>query len=404
MERQEPTKHSWYAVFLLTMGHFFSDFYSNFLPMLLPIVMERLGLSLTVSGLLIMSLSLTSNVLQPFFGYWMDKYRLNWLILFTVPAGAIFICYSALVDTKTALFLFVSLSGLAVSVFHPLGSSLISKVSAAQKLGSSISIFVGGGNLGFALAPIILVYFTSQFSLNALPLLILPSFLLAAGYYQSGLYRSAARTSRAAFSKLPPFYKDLDLIKLNLVMGLRAWTHVAITTFLPVWLTTQGFNTTYAGLMLTVFLTGAALGGLAGGYAGDRFGVKKIIVGSLALCILPTYLFLTIEEITWFTWIVIFFCGAGLQCPAPSSLVWAQKLLPNYEGMASGMMLGLSFGLGGIGAAVTGAMGDEIGLHNALKWTLLPLVASVAIAMTIPKPESRKPAIDQVHENQTEKF
>lgn len=378
-------RHSWYAVTLLTTGHFFSDFYANFLPALLPIIMPKLGLSLTMSGLLVMILSFTSNVLQPFFGYIMDKKSLNWLLLFTVPGSAIFICLTGLADTKIALFSLVTLSGLALSIFHPLGSSLVSKVASTSKLGLSISIFVAGGNLGFALSPVIIVYFTENYGLSALPLLMIPSLILAIALYQSGLSKPRLRsvTTSVKSSNLTQISEQIDLIKLNLAMGLRAWTHVSVTTFLPVLLVSRGHSPTFAGMMLTIFLIGAALGGLYGGYLSDRLGCKKVIIASLSLGILPTYIFLSSVEITWWTWIVLLFCGAGLQGSAPSSLVWAQKLLPNNAGMASGMMLGLSFGIGGIGAAITGALADSITLATSLLLTTIPLALAAFITVTI---------------------
>lgn len=384
---KNSVRHSWYAVTLLTTGHFFSDFYANFLPALLPIVMPKLGLSLTMSGLLVMILSFTSNVLQPFFGYIMDKRSLNWLLLLTIPGGAIFICLTGLADTKTMLFVLVTLSGLAVSIFHPLGTSLISKAANTSKLGLSISIFVAGGNLGFALAPVIIVYFTENYGLSALPLLIIPSLILSVALYHSGLSKPSLRsvTVTKNLSNLTKFSEQIDLIKLNIAMGLRAWTHVSVTTFLPVLLVSQGHSATFAGIMLTIFLIGAALGGLYGGYLSDRLGCKKVIIASLALGILPTYLFLSSLEITWWTWIVLFLCGAGLQGSAPSSLVWAQRLLPNNAGMASGMMLGLSFGLGGIGAAITGALADSITLATSLLLTTIPLALAALITVTIPE-------------------
>ncbi|MDF2565755.1 MAG: fsr 2 [Massilibacillus sp.] len=384
---KQKLRHSWYAVTLLTTGHFFSDFYANFLPALLPIIMPKLGLSLTMSGLLVMILSFTSNVLQPFFGYIMDKRSLNWLLLFTVPGSAIFICLTGLADTKITLFILVALSGLAVSVFHPLGSSLVGKVASANKLGLSISIFVAGGNLGFALSPVIIVYFTENYGLSALPLLMIPSLILAVALYQSGLGKPRINsiTSAENSSHLTKISEQIDLIKLNLAMGLRAWTHVSVTTFLPVLLVSRGHSATFAGVMLTIFLIGAALGGLYGGYLSDKLGCKKVIIASLALGIIPTYVFLSSLEISWWTWIVLFFCGAGLQGSAPSSLVWAQKLLPNNAGMASGMMLGLSFGLGGIGAAITGALADSITLATSLLLTTIPLALAALITATIPE-------------------
>lgn len=385
--KKQTCRHSWYAVTLLSFGHFFSDFYANFLPVLLPAVMPKLGLSLTMSGLLIMVLSFTSNVLQPFFGYMMDKRNLNWLLLLTVPGSAIFICCTGLVETKYMLFLLVGLSGIAVSFFHPLGSSLISRVSSGEKLGLSVSIFVSGGNLGFALAPVIIVYFTEFYGLSSLPLLIAPSFILAFFYYQSGLYKPQLRIvqKQTNSADLLTILRQPNLIKLNTAMGLRAWTHVSVTTFLPVLLVARGHTSTFAGIMLTVFLIGAAIGGLIGGYLSDRFGLKRVIATSLALGVFPTYLFLSSEEITILTGSALFLCGAGLQAASPASLVWAQKLLPNHAGMASGMMLGLSFGFGGIGAAITGTLADSISLPTALLWTTLPLALAALITWTMPE-------------------
>lgn len=387
MNRQASGRHSWYAVSLLSLGHFFSDFYANFLPILLPLVMPKLGLSLTMSGLLIMVLSFTSNVLQPFFGYMMDKKNLNWLLLLIIPSGAIFICSTSMAETQFMLFLLVALSGVAISAFHPLGSSLVSKVAGPEKLGLSISIFVAGGNLGFALAPVIIIYFTATYGLEALPFLMVPSLLLSFGYYHSGLYRPQLRIvgKSAAAPRLLALCSQIDLIKLNIAMGLRAWTHVSVTTFLPTLLVAQGYSATFAGTMLTVFLLGAATGGLLGGYLSDRYGLKNIIVGSLALGVLPTYFFLSDPQISWFTGILLFLCGAGLQGSAPSSLIWAQRLLPGNMGMASGMMLGLSFGLGGIGAAITGALADYVGLATSLLWTTFAVALAAAISCTIPE-------------------
>lgn len=384
-------RHSWYATALLSSGHFFSDFYANFLPVLLPLIMPKLGMSLTMSGLLVMVLSFTSNVFQPFFGYLMDKKNLNWLLLFVVPGSAVFICSTGLAETKTALFILVALSGVAVSIFHPLGSSLIGKVAGGSRLGVSVSLFVAGGNLGFALAPIIIVSFTQSYGLTALPLLMIPSFILAALYYISKLYKPRLRVvpgDRRA-PNLARLIRQPELIRLNVAMGMRAWTHVAWTTFLPALLVLNGRDATYAGFMLTVFLSGSVAGGLLGGYFTDRIGLKKVIVVSLALGVIPTCLFFIDPENTAASLLWLFLSGAGLQAASPGSLIWAQKLLPRNQGMASGMMLGLSFGFGGVGAALTGALADFIGLSASLLLTAAPLALAALVTWTIPDPKER---------------
>lgn len=174
--RRQSGKKSYLQVILLSMGHFFNDFYCNFLPVLLPILIPKLGLSLTLSGVLVMVMSFSANVLQPVFGYFMDKYNFNKLMPFIIPFGAIFICLTSLVSEFWMLAILIGLSGLAVSTFHPMGAGLISKVSPEGKVSSSISIFVAGGSLGFAFSPILLVYFMNLFDLKYLPILIIPAF------------------------------------------------------------------------------------------------------------------------------------------------------------------------------------------------------------------------------------
>jgi len=82
--------------------------------------------------------------------------------------------------------------------------------------------------------------------------------------------------------------------------------------------------------------------------------------------------------------VLIVFVGVIPQETMPSSIVWAQELMPNKAAMASGMMLGLSFGLVGLGTAVTAAAADVIGLDAAMMWTLLPYALAIPLALAVP--------------------
>ncbi len=172
-----PQVHSWYLLSLLAGGHFLSDFYVNFLPILLPFAISQLGLSLTLSGMLTMFFSISSNFLQPVFGYYIDRSGYTGLLLLTIPISALFICLSGIVPSIPLLFLTVTLSGLAASLFHPLASSLVTIATRPERQGFAVSLFVAGGNFGFALAPVILTFFFAAFSLDAILWLAIPGFL-----------------------------------------------------------------------------------------------------------------------------------------------------------------------------------------------------------------------------------
>jgi FSR family fosmidomycin resistance protein-like MFS transporter len=254
-----------------------------------------------------------------------------------------------------------------------------------------MSVFIGGGNFGFALAPLLVIYYLVQFGPGALPWLSIPGIAIAFLYLYFGLHRvDLTPPGRPADAATPAWYKSVNLLKLNVVMAFRSWPQMALPNFLPVWLAQQGQPPTLAGSLLTVYLIGGALGSFIGGYLGDMFGRKTCIIGMLAVCLPAMFLFLGSGEISLAAYLLLLLAGACLQGTLPSSIVWAQDMLPANAAMASGMMLGLSYGLGGVGVAITGAAADVVGLQAALVWSLLPLALAIPLAAIIP---DKQPAI-----------
>ena len=379
------------SVVLLACGHLTNDFYCNFLPVLLPIIMPKLDLSLTLSGLLVMVMSIASNMMQPVFGYLMDRHRMSWLLVPVLPFGAICICTIGFISTKIMLFLVIALTGLSVSAYHPLGSSLVAKVARAGKAGIAMSLYVAGGNIGFAFAPVVIVAFTEAWPLESLPWLILPSLVIMAFFAASGLsHFSTVQKTTGDRLPLRKMLANPSVVRLNVAMGLRCWTHVAVSTFLPLLLVRAGYSPLISGTLLTLFLGGCALGGISGGALGDRFGHKRIILGALILAVAPTAYFFTHAGTAPLSLLALFLSGAFLIASQPSSIVWAQRAMPGSAGMASGMMMGLSFGFGSLGAALTAAIADQIGLAPALLLTTLPLILSIFVAAATPYPENAR--------------
>lgn len=373
-------------VTLLTAGHFLSDFYNNFLPALLPSLIAKTGISLASAGVLVMLYYIASCILQPVCGYFIDKKGYAGLILITLPLSALFICFVDYAPGYFGLIAFISLAGLGSSLFHPLGSSLVAKLANLENKGFALSIFIGGGNFGFAVAPIIVIYLITKFGLSCLPWLLLPAAALSAAFYYQNLHKvSLAVPVTTDETNTVAWYKSLSLLKLNIVMALRSWSQMALPNFLPILLAQKGHPPLLAGKLLTVYLTGGAVGGLIGGWLGDKLGRKTSIVIMLAACLPAMYLFFANDEITPVSWLILAFCGATLQGTMPSSIIWAQDIIPKNAAMASGMMLGLSFGLGGVGVAVTGAAADMVGLKTSLIFSsILPLALAVPLAAIIP--------------------
>ena len=388
MSTEVVVKKSYLQVILLAMGHFFNDFYCNFLPILLPILIPKLGLSLTLSGALVMVMSLSANVLQPVFGYFMDKYNFNKIMPLIIPFGAVFICLTNWASNFIVLAVLIGLSGLAVSTFHPMGAGLVSKVAPDGKISTCISIFVAGGSFGFALAPILLVYFMQMYSLDYLPILIIPAIILGILMYSSGLSKARFVNEQVAKNmhfNLAQILQNKPLMLLNISMGLRAWLFTALVTFLPLWAIEKGCDNTLSGWILTIYLCGSVIGGLIGGALNDKIGYKKVILWALIFTLIPTMYFLFAQQIDILIYIDLFVGGGLVMAANPGAIVWGQDLLPDNPGMASGMMLGLSFGLGGFGTMLTGSLAESYGLTMALALTAILLVISIVLVYLTPE-------------------
>ncbi|MGD9039333.1 MAG: MFS transporter, partial [Desulfobacteraceae bacterium] len=139
-------------------------------------------------------------------------------------------------------------------------------------------------------------------------------------------------------------------------------------------------------LMLAVFLASGAAAGLYGGHLSDVIG-RRIVV-AVSLLIYPVLASLVILCDGPLQWLMAGASGAALLASFSVTVVMAQELLPRHLGLASGLILGLGFGAGGLGTALSGHLADSLGLTNAV-WILafVPLLGALLTALTRPKPE-----------------
>jgi FSR family fosmidomycin resistance protein-like MFS transporter len=112
---------------------------------------------------------------------------------------------------------------------------------------------------------------------------------------------------------------------------------------------------------LFVFLGSVALGTLLGGPVGDRIGRKRVIWVSI-LGILP--LTLALPHLG-FGLTVAFTVPIGMLLASafPAIVVYAQELMPGRVGTVSGLMFGIAFGMGGLGAALLGQLADATSIR-----------------------------------------
>jgi FSR family fosmidomycin resistance protein-like MFS transporter len=136
-----------------------------------------------------------------------------------------------------------------------------------------------------------------------------------------------------------------------------------------------------------VFLFFGALGGMLGGYLSDRVGRQQVI--AVSLLTFPLLMAAALATSGPPRWILLAVAGMALLASFSVTVVFAQELLPQHLGLASGLTLGLAFGAGGLGVAMSGVMADLLGLHTSV-WILviLPGLAGL-LALKLRSPQTR---------------
>ncbi len=376
-------------LFLIPMAHFFLDMVTSTVPIALPLLKSNLDLSYTQVGLVITVLNLTSSVAQPVFGIMSDRWQSTWMVPFGLVWTALTLGSLGFPTTYPLLLGLVFLGGFGTAAFHPRGLKAVTQAAVGRR-GLGVALFMLGGNLGFAAGPIVGVIIFLNLGLRWGLLVLIPAVLMSLGLWR---YRS-----RYEGELTPPGHgigrgwgdvKLLSIIALSLVMVIRAWGHQGFTTFLPLFLQSKGYGLDRAAQFLFIMLVTLAVGSMAGGYLSDRFGRRKVMaVGLITFSPIMMLYFGAIGSTSGP--IILALAGFMLGFPFSATLALAQELMPRREGLASGLALGLTFGVGGVGVWVSGVISDHYGLFtNMVVITLIPLLA-VPLLLLIEEPGRRR--------------
>jgi FSR family fosmidomycin resistance protein-like MFS transporter len=369
---------------MLSAGHLFTDVGQGSIPALLPFLIVRDHLSYAGASALILAATIASSVIQPVFGHLSDRRSLPWLMPLGPVLGGLGVGLAAIAPSYGLSFAAVVVSGIGVAAFHPEGSRFANYVSGARR-SSGMSLFSVGGNVGFALGPALVTPLVLVFGLSGALLVILPTSLM-------GIVLSRE------LPRLKPFRVDLTqrhaadaanqdawgpFTLLAVVIALRSFVYFGFITFIPLYFihdlhTGRGVG----GAALTVMLVGGAIGTLVGGQLADRFGRRSVLIGSMAVLPFLTAGFLLSPPAPAMLFAAI--AGAATIATFAVTIVMGQEFLPGRIGVASGVTIGLSVGMGGIAAPLLGILADADGLRSVFELIIVFPLAALALSLLLP--------------------
>jgi len=366
-----------------TVAHFLNDFYVAFLAPLLPLVVTRFGISLTLAGLLATILNTSAALSQPLFGALADRMRRRALVVAGPALTAAAMGLMGLAPSYGSLIILLLVAGTGTASFHPQGASTAGEASGSRK-GAGLSMFVAGGELGYALGPLVIALVVGQWGLGTTWIVALPGLL---GCFLLWRYLPPRR-------ELPPRHRDAslraDLVSalgplavLWFIVVLRSIIISAYQTFIPLLLNQRGGSIVAGGAAVFLFGGVGALGGISGGTFSDRAGRRRMVALSL---ILGTPLLLAFMR-TAGPWAYLWLAAGGvaIYLSAAVTIVLAQELLPHRASVASSIVMGLAWGTAGLSLTGVGALADAVGLDNALMLVLLLAVPALAAVALLPR-------------------
>ena len=373
------------AMAALASGHLATDFANGALPALIPFYVDRFGLSYTLAAALMLASAISSSVIQPFFGLWSDRRGAIWLLPVGVAVAGIGIALAAAAPSYWLVVVFVLVSGLGVAAYHPEGSKFAAYTSGRRRA-SGMSLFSIGGNLGYALGPAIATPIVLALGLEGGLLLAVPCLAVAALLLASARYLASFAPTEDTATRTIGEDQPGALVLLLGVIALRSVAWFGLVTFVPLWAVSLGHSNAYGNQLLTLMLLAGALGTLAAGPLADRVGRRPVLIGSIAATAPLTLVFIAVGGVVGAAALAL--VGACVVGTFGVTMVMSQEYLPQQIGMASGLSIGMSIGLGGVAAVALGALADTVDLRTSLYVCAAVPVLAVALAAFLPSPRA----------------
>jgi MFS transporter, FSR family, fosmidomycin resistance protein len=380
-----------YIAVLLVLGstHLLNDLIQALIPAIYPIIKDKYALDFVQIGIITLTFQTAGSLLQPLVGHYTDQHPMPYStvigMIFTLT-GVLSLAFSG---SYPMILLSVACIGIGSSIYHP-EATRTARYASGNRQGLAQGIFQVGGQIGGALSPLLaaliivprgqttLSWFASLAILAILLMIgiarqqttIRTQFLAATSSHSGGFVGRRSRSRAAVWLGLG-ILGILMFSKLAYVESFRSfYTFYLIDRF--------GVSIATSQLMLFIFFISSAAGVLLGGIVGDKIGRYRIIWISI-LGPLPLTLLLPHVDFFW-TGVLTILINLIMASAFASIMIYAMELVSHRIGLVGGLFYGLNFGMGGIAAAILGAMADHTGIERVYQLcSFLPLVGLLTV-------------------------
>lgn len=364
-------------IFLISLAHFVHDVYSSFLAPILPLLIEKIGMSYTQAGFLTVIQRLPS-LLNPLVGLAADKISVKSMVIISPAITVTVMSLLGIASNYTALVAILLVMGISASMFHVPAPVMIRQISG-ERVGKGMSIFMLGGEMARSVGPLVVLGSVSLWGLEGTYKLIpfgwIASIILFIQFRKLHISQTPESKKAKAILEVLRKYSSLFFV----IFGITFFTSIlkgTITTFLTVYLTNQGDSLWYAGISLSIFQFAGAAGVLYSGSLSDKIGRKIVLLISAVLN--PILLILFILSNGLISFIVLILLGFLVFAFNPVLMALVNTLKSDFPTFLNGVYMTISFLTGAIAITLVGMLADYFSLETTY------LISALLGFLTIP--------------------
>lgn len=357
------------AVSWLNLAHFTNDVYTGFINPIMPFIAAKLGFTMAIATILIAITQICSNMLQPIFGFFADNMLKRFFIFWGLILSSIFIPLAPSAPNIFVLTFFMILGCLGSSFFHPQSMGFI-KIFSGENLNKNMGVFVSMGSLGFAFGPLLATFITQHASLDKIFYTSFFGVILALLMFicVPKLSLTEQNVKQKDFLKSFKEIASNNQIKyLMLISMMKTLVTNSSCILLPFLWKSMGYTPFYIGFALFLFVFAGAIGSFLSPKLEKILGSKPILYismwGTLPLMIAFALTYKTMPILSLAIFSIIGFVTMLAQ---PVTLVLAQKTLPDYKSVVSGLINGFCWGTIAFCLSFLGFFAEKFGIINVL--------------------------------------
>jgi len=373
-------------VIAISIAHFVHDLFSSFIAPILPLLIDKHNISLSLAGFLTVVQQLPS-LFSPLIGILADKLPIRYILILAPSVTAVAMSLVGIAPTYILLLILLLCAGIGIALFHVPAPVMIKRISG-YRTGKGMSFFMFGGELARSVGPIVVLGAVSLWGLEGtyrlIPVGLFASFLLYLRFRKipiSDAFKKREKESsiRSALIKHLPVF-----IQITGIIFFTAMIKSALTTFLPTYITSTGSSLWAGGISLAIYQLAGAVGTFFSGTISDKLGRKKTLITMTMISTVLMWLYTTLDKS--FAVPLLILLGIFMFAATPVLLAVVNDIDSEHSAFLNGIFMTINFLFSALAVVIVGVMGDIIGLE--LAYSISPLFGLLAIPFIIRLKES----------------